>query len=245
SRLAKAKKMLKQLNTDKNSLATPHLLWGFYLANKYSSFAPKEALQHTAYLGLLKAAENYDSTRGRFTTYATAWIISSLQNAVRTHCKPDMTPSEFRIYLKLQKAESFLFQEKHRKPNTQELADYLKISLKRVEQARTQDVKLRYAVDEAEWSDIAEEIPNCPVENAHQRDLVREIRNHIDKLNPREQEVIRKLYGIDETIHTLDEIGKRLGLTRERVRQIEAKALPKLQRRDLEKYLEKEEKTAD
>ncbi len=200
-------------------------------------------------LGLIKAAQRFDETRGfKFISYAVWWIRQSILQAIAEHARIVRLPlNKIGSINKVNKAFSRLEQEFERTPSNEELADELETSVKDVD--RSLKIAGRHISMDAPLKSDDESSNNMyevfasdhvaePDEEIMQESLKEEIERSLATLLPREADVIKLYYGIDERYPlTLEEIGEKFGLTRERVRQVKEKALRKLKQRSRSKLL--------
>jgi RNA polymerase primary sigma factor len=193
-------------------------------------------------VGLLRAARKFDYRRGhKFSTYATWWIRQAVTRAIADHGRTIRVPVHIGDQLnRLMRLARDLTQELNRQPTTEELAKYSSQSVERIEQmleyART-PVSLDKPVGEDGDSllgdFIEDEDSESPTDKVSQVLLREQLLEAIETLPPREQRILRLRYGFqDGQMYTLAEIGQRLGITRERVRQLEAQALGRLRKPD-------------
>ena len=193
-------------------------------------------------VGLLRAARKFDYKRGhKFSTYATWWIRQAVTRAIADHGRTIRVPVHIGDQLnRLMRLGRNLTQQLNRQPTTEELAKYSGQPLEKIEQmleyART-PVSLDKPVGEDGDSllgdFIEDEDSEAPTDRVSQILLREHLLEAIDTLPPREQRILRLRYGFqDGQMYTLAEIGQRLGITRERVRQLEAQALGRLRKPD-------------
>ena len=197
-----------------------------------------EDLFQTGCSGLIKAVDHFDESKGfRFSTYATWWIRQSITRAMADQARTIRIPVHMvETIHKLTRATRQLIQKLGRDPTTEEIAEAMNLSVEKVSEIQkiAQDpISLESPVGEEDDSKIADFIEDetikSPVEVASQNLLREQLLSIIETLTPREQKVIRLRYGLDDSHpRTLEEVGKEFNVTRERIRQIEAKALRKL-----------------
>lgn len=189
-------------------------------------------------IGLMKAVDKFEYQRGyKFSTYATWWIRQAITRAIADQARTIRIPVHMiETINKLIRTSRYLVQELGRDPTPEEIAermDYPIDKVKKVLKIAKEPISLETPIGDEEDSSLGDFIEDkkavAPAEEVVNTKLSEQIASVLADLTPREEQVLRKRFGINEkSDHTLEEVGKLFNVTRERIRQIEAKALRKL-----------------
>jgi len=189
-------------------------------------------------IGLMRAVDKFEYQRGfKFSTYATWWIRQSMSRASADQSHTIRIPVHMvETINKLLWVTRLLVQRLGREPSSEEIAEQIQMPLEKVQRALNivkEPISLETPIGDEEQSSLGDvvedELAPSPVEVAIQGNLGEQMRKVLATLTPREERILLMRFGIGQkTDHTLEEVGKQFAVTRERIRQIEAKALHKL-----------------
>lgn len=234
-RISKAKELVKET---KNELITRNLRLVVNIAKNYVGRGlPLLDLIQEGNIGLMKAVDKFKYEKGfKFSTYATWWIRQAITRALIDQTKTIRVPVHMmEFYNRVTKVSRELTQELGREPTNEEIAQKLSVQVRKVEEvfrAIQDPIALQTPIgdEDTELEDfIGDKVSPSPFFDAQRIETSEQIQRVLKTLTPKEETVIKMRFGIGvDRDHTLEEVGRYLSITRERVRQIEAKALRKL-----------------
>jgi RNA polymerase primary sigma factor len=197
-------------------------------------------------LGLIKAAEKFDETRGfKFISYAVWWIRQSILQAIAEQSRIVRLPlNQVGSVNKINKIANRFEQEHERRPSADEIGDFVDLPEDKIEDAlkvSTRHVSMDAPFSDSEENSLLDILPNTDSPDTDFELVMESLRNEINRalltLNERERHIIEAFFGINQPEMTLEEIGEKFGLTRERVRQIKEKAIRRLRHNTKNKLL--------
>ena len=252
--LDKVTKSLERSKQAKKELIQANLRLVVSIAKKYTNRGLQFLdLIQEGNIGLMKAVEKFEYQRGyKFSTYATWWIRQAITRAIADQARTIRIPVHMiETINKLIRTSRYLVQEHGREPTPEEIAEKMEFPLEKVRKVlkiAKEPISLETPIGEEEDSHLGDFIEDkkviSPGEAVVNHSLGEQTRKVLTSLTPREEKVLRMRFGIGEkSDHTLEEVGRDFNVTRERIRQIEAKALRKLRHpsrsRKLKSFLER------
>jgi len=220
-------------------LVLSHLRFVIHVARGYSGYGlPQADLIQEGNIGLMKAVDKFEYRRGyKFSTYATWWIRQAITRSIADQARTIRIPVHMiETINKMNRISRQYLQETGEDPDSAKLAELMEMpedKIRKIMKIAKEPISMETPIgddDDSHLGDFIEDVNNvAPAEAAMYSSLREVTADVLESLTPREAKVLRMRFGIDmNTDHTLEEVGKQFDVTRERIRQIEAKALRKL-----------------
>lgn len=231
---------LRKVERARRRLVEANLRLVIWVARRFGSLSMMDRIQE-GNIGLMRAADGFDYRRGtKFSTYAVWWIRQAISRAIADKARTIRLPVHVLESLrKIEKTRDRIHAEEGQEPSAEHIAALVELPPDRVRKLLA--ISAEPAPMDGDAATETENIPDERISTPEKQLIISDtqvaVRRHLNSLSPREERILRQRFGIGCDEHTLEEVGQHLGVTRERVRQIEVKALKKLRKRGALKRL--------